>query len=74
MHRVPVLHGEKCNFCAERLAKGLRPACVEACKDEALIFGDLSDPESAPREALHFNYSIRRKPELGTQPQVYYIV
>lgn len=65
---------EKCNFCAERLAKGLRPACVDACKDGALIFGDLGDPESELRKALHHNYTIRRKPELGTQPQVYYIV
>jgi molybdopterin-containing oxidoreductase family iron-sulfur binding subunit len=65
---------EKCNFCAERLAKDLLPACVESCKDGALIFGDLSDSESAPRKALHFNYTIRRKPELGTEPQVYYIV
>jgi Fe-S-cluster-containing dehydrogenase component len=65
---------EKCNFCAERLAQGLRPACVEACKDGALIFGDLSDPESEPRKALRANYTIRRKAELGTLPQVYYIV
>jgi molybdopterin-containing oxidoreductase family iron-sulfur binding subunit len=65
---------EKCNFCAERLAKGLQPACVEACKDGALIFGDLADPESPPRKALRANYTIRRKAELGTLPQVYYIV
>lgn len=65
---------EKCNFCAERLAKGLAPACVEACKDKALIFGDPGDPDSEPREVLRSNYTIRRKPELGTRPQVYYIV
>ena len=65
---------EKCNFCAERLAKGLIPACVEACKEEALVFGDLSDPDSEVREVLRSHYTIRRKPELGTRPQVYYIV
>ena len=65
---------EKCNFCAERLAKGLIPACVEACKEKALIFGDVEDPHSEVREVLHDQYTIRRKPELGTGPQVYYIV
>ncbi|UCD56510.1 MAG: 4Fe-4S dicluster domain-containing protein [Candidatus Hydrogenedentota bacterium] len=65
---------EKCNFCAERLARGLMPACVEACKDRALIFGDLEDPDSEIRKVLRTNYTIRRKPELGTRPQVYYIV
>jgi molybdopterin-containing oxidoreductase family iron-sulfur binding subunit len=65
---------EKCNFCAERLAKGLIPACVEACKEKALVFGDLSDPDSEIRELLRSHYTIRRKPELGTRPQVYYIV
>lgn len=65
---------EKCNFCFERLAKGQIPACVEACKDKALIFGDLEDPNSEIREVLRRNPSIRRKPQLGTNPQVYYIM
>ncbi|MBW2646552.1 MAG: 4Fe-4S dicluster domain-containing protein [Deltaproteobacteria bacterium] len=65
---------EKCNFCAERLAEGLMPACVEACKEKALIFGDLEDPNSEVRKVLSSNYTIRRKPELGTKPMVYYIV
>jgi len=65
---------EKCNFCAERLAKGLRPACVEACKHGALIFGDVADESSPIRSALSRVFTIRRKPELGTRPQIYYIV
>jgi molybdopterin-containing oxidoreductase family iron-sulfur binding subunit len=56
------------------LAKGQIPACVEACKDKALIFGDLEDPNSEIREVLRRNPSIRRKPQLGTNPQVYYIM
>ena len=64
---------EKCTFCVERLAKGLMPACVEASEGR-ILFGDLNDPESAVRKALAENYSIRRKPNLGTQPGVYYIV
>jgi molybdopterin-containing oxidoreductase family iron-sulfur binding subunit len=65
---------EKCTFCEERLARGQLPACVEACPDHALVFGDLSDPNSQVRALLRSRYSIRRKPELGTQPQVFYIV
>ena len=64
---------EKCNFCAERLAVGEEPACVEA-SNGALIFGDLEDPHSKIREVLKENYTIRRKQGLGTGPCVYYIV
>ncbi len=68
---------EKCNFCAERLAKGQWPACVEAAAEEvegALVFGDLADPDSEVREALREKYTIRRKPELGTGPNVFYVI
>jgi len=65
---------EKCTFCEERLANGLIPACVEACKEKVLVFGDLKDPRSEVRELLGSHYTIRRRPELGTLPQVYYIV
>jgi molybdopterin-containing oxidoreductase family iron-sulfur binding subunit len=64
---------EKCNFCAERLAVGEMPACVEA-SGGALAFGDLYDPESGVRKLLKTNYTIRRKQQLGTEPSVYYIV
>ena len=64
---------EKCNFCAERLAKGLMPACVETSKG-ALIFSDLADSQSAVRKVLREHYTLRRKPYLGTNPQVYYVV
>ena len=65
---------EKCTFCEERLARGEQPACVEACTSGALTFGDLEDPHSEVRHLLHENFTIRRKPGLGTQPEVYYIV
>jgi len=64
---------EKCNFCAERLAVGQLPACVEASKG-ALIFGDLKDPHSKVREVLRENFTIRRNSVIGTEPCVYYIV
>ncbi|RJP81973.1 MAG: 4Fe-4S dicluster domain-containing protein [Desulfobacteraceae bacterium] len=64
---------EKCNFCAERLAVGKQPACVEV-SNGILTFGDLEDPESEVRKLLQSNYTIRRKQNLGTGPAVYYIV
>ena len=65
---------EKCTLCEERLAKGQPPACVEACADKALVFGDLNDPHSDVRNLLRSRFAVRRKPALGTSPAVYYLV
>jgi len=65
---------EKCTFCPERLSAGKMPACVEACEAKAIRFGDLEDPASSVREALGSGFAVRRRTELGTVPQVYYIV
>ncbi len=65
---------EKCNFCAERLAVGKQPACVEACTNNELIFGDLKDPNSEVRRILREKHTIRRKPSLGTKPCVFYVL
>ncbi|MBT3225365.1 MAG: 4Fe-4S dicluster domain-containing protein [Deltaproteobacteria bacterium] len=65
---------EKCNLCAERLAKGLIPACAEKCPGKAITFGDLNDENSKIREVLASNSTIQRKSELGTGPSVFYIV
>jgi Fe-S-cluster-containing dehydrogenase component len=65
---------EKCNFCEERLVRGLRPACVQACKEKALVFGDLENPQSEIRLLLEKRFNLRRRVNLGTKPQIYYIV
>jgi Fe-S-cluster-containing dehydrogenase component len=65
---------EKCNFCDERVAEGKLPACVEACPKGAMAFGDLNAAGSEVRQLLKSRYAIRRKPELGTQPEVFYLV
>lgn len=65
---------EKCDMCMERLAVGLIPACVLVCPEKAFLFGDMNDPNSEIYKTLHSKYSIRRKPELGTDPQVYYLM
>ena len=64
---------EKCNLCAERLAKGELPHCVEA-SEGAIVVGDLEDPESDVRVLLNEHYTIRRKQSLGTEPSVYYVM
>ena len=65
---------EKCNFCEERLAKGLKPLCVDACEEKALIFGDLERSDSEVRQVLRSRFAVQRKPELGSGPSVYYLV
>ncbi len=65
---------EKCDLCQERLAIGKPPLCVEACPYQALTFGDLADEHAPVRKLLDERISIRRKPSLGTEPQVYYLV
>ena len=70
---------EKCNFCAELLRDGEVPACVEAANQTpggqgALVFGDLSDPDSEVSRALQTERTISRRNALGTGPNVFYIV
>jgi [DsrC]-trisulfide reductase subunit O len=65
---------EKCNLCEERLARGEAPACVAACEEKALVFGDLEDEHSEVRRILNERPSRRRKPALGTEPAVYYLL
>jgi formate dehydrogenase iron-sulfur subunit len=42
----------KCDFCAERLSKGLEPACVDACTNGALKFGNRDDLIAEARERI----------------------
>lgn len=50
-YNVPVLDTEnkkglKCDGCAERVAAGMNPICVEACPLRALEFGDIEELRS----------------------------
>jgi len=65
---------QKCTMCAHRLDEGEKvPRCVESCPVEALVFGDLDDPNSQiaklsvglATESLH--------PEFGTDSLVQYV-
>ena len=64
---------EKCTACTERLAEGKIPACAEV-SNGAIVFGDLADPNSEVRKIIASKYTIRRKPELGTEPSIYYVI
>ncbi|MPN48464.1 hypothetical protein SDC9_196071 [bioreactor metagenome] len=65
---------EKCTLCWHRLAKGLAPACVEACSARARIFGDMNDPESVVSQRLSSRSSEQLLPDRDTNPSVYYLV
>ena len=60
---------QKCTMCAELLDDpdypGFEPRCVEACPNQALVFGDLADPDSEISKLIAANKVTQLK-ELGT--------
>ncbi len=64
---------DKCDFCIHRVSKGLVPSCVNTCPAGARIFGDLNDPGSQISKTMARNRVSVLRPEMGTQPNVYYI-
>ena len=63
----------KCNYCAHRVDVGLEPACVNVCPEHAIISGDMDNPKTEIAELLSREQVTVRKPEKGTNPNVYYI-
>jgi Fe-S-cluster-containing dehydrogenase component len=63
---------EKCNLCAHRLDIGLEPACVTVCPTQAILVGDLNDPDSAVSRIVKREPVAVRRPEKGTRPGLYY--
>lgn len=63
----------KCNYCAHRVDVGLEPACVNICPEEAIISGDLDNPESKISQLLGRHQVTVRKPEKHTKPNLFYI-
>lgn len=47
---APLIH--KCTFCYERLTEGKLPACVEACPDQVLVFGEREELLALAHERL----------------------
>jgi Fe-S-cluster-containing dehydrogenase component len=63
----------KCNYCAHKIDGGYEPACVIVCPVEAIISGDLDDPESNIALLVANEDTMTRKPEKMTDPNLYYI-
>ena len=66
---------ESCTFCVHRVDADRQPACVEACRqsgNEAMIFGDLNDPESEISQALARYPASQIRADLGLDPGVRY--
>ena len=72
---------EKCTFCVQRIKRAkleaadgdVQPACVQSCPAEAMVFGDLNDPESKVSKLAGSGRATRLLEELGTKPRVIYL-
>jgi molybdopterin-containing oxidoreductase family iron-sulfur binding subunit len=79
---------EKCSMCAQRIqaarsaahrsgapiADGaLQTACQQSCPTRAIVFGDMSDPESEVNRALRSPRAYHALEELNVRPSVAYL-
>lgn len=79
---------EKCTFCHHKLqiakerakaeGRAIRPdeyvpACAMACPTEAIVFGDIEDPESDAFRKSRGARAFRFLEDLGTNPKVIYL-
>ena len=60
---------DKCDFCADRRRQGLEPACVQSCIAGARYFGEKEDLF----ELIKRRNGYQLRPELGTNPSVWYL-
>ncbi|HJT66568.1 MAG TPA: 4Fe-4S dicluster domain-containing protein [Pyrinomonadaceae bacterium] len=63
---------EKCNFCAHRIDIGLEPACVVVCPTQAILVGDMNDPDSYVAQIVNRESVAVRRPEKETLPKLFY--
>lgn len=65
---------DKCTFCDHRIADGQDPACVSVCPTYCMHFGDLDDPNSEVSKKIATRKWKVLAPEVGTKPQIFYLV
>jgi len=63
---------EKCNFCAHRIDMLLEPACVVVCPTQAILVGDMNDPDSYVAQIINRDTVQVRRPEKETLPKLFY--
>jgi Fe-S-cluster-containing dehydrogenase component/formate-dependent nitrite reductase membrane component NrfD len=63
----------KCNFDASRIDIGYKPACEVVCPTQAILSGDLDDPNSLVGKRIAMEKVSVRKPEKGTKPKLFYV-
>lgn len=79
---------EKCSMCIQRIQEGklqakkegrplqdgeIKLACQQSCPADAIVFGDINDPESAISKKLKDPRYYRVLEELGVDPRVGYL-
>ena len=79
---------EKCTFCVQRIKRArldaaqegralvdgdVQPACVQSCPAEAMVFGNLNDPDSKVSRLAGSERAQRLLEDLGTEPKVFYL-
>ncbi|GAA4407489.1 TAT-variant-translocated molybdopterin oxidoreductase [Nibrella viscosa] len=82
---------EKCSFCVQRIQEGkltakkerrrplpdeIQTACAQACPTNAIIFGDMNNPESTISKVLAYEAKERAfhvLKEINTRPQISYL-
>jgi Fe-S-cluster-containing dehydrogenase component len=79
---------EKCTFCVQRIRHGtnaardrkeklqdgeIKTACQQSCPADAIVFGDLNDPESRVRKMQEEARSYTVLEELNAAPRVRYL-
>jgi len=80
--KSPIGNVRKCTFCLHLQdvggrydkAAGRWPACAKTCTGHAIHFGDFNDPNSEVNTLLKERQAVRLKEELGTEPNVYYLL
>lgn len=64
---------EKCHYCAHRTERGLEPACVVVCPEQAIVAGDVSDESTEIATLIRTEPTSQRRLDKGTKPRVWYV-
>jgi molybdopterin-containing oxidoreductase family iron-sulfur binding subunit len=79
---------EKCTFCVQRIQEGkseakrqgaaladgnIQTACQQSCPSQAIVFGDLNDPQSRVSKAMKNSRNYRVLGEFNFRPSIGYL-